>query len=46
MAQPFICFCGSKDCLQNIKGAQHIPFDILKNYRLTRFIQEQLQKPS
>jgi hypothetical protein len=43
MAQPFICFCGSKDCLQNIKGAKYIPGDILKKYRLTDFIQQQLQ---
>jgi len=43
MAQPFICFCGSKDCLQNIKGAKYIPGEILKKYRLTDFIQQQLQ---
>ena len=43
MAQPFICYCGSKDCLQNIKGAKYIPGEILKRYRLTDFIQQQLQ---
>ena len=43
MAQPFICYCGSKDCLQNIKGAKFIAGDILKRYRLTDFIQQQLQ---
>lgn len=43
MAQPFICYCGSKDCLQNIKGAKYIPGEILKTYRLTDFIQQQLQ---
>ena len=43
MAQPFICYCGSKDCLQNIKGAKYIPGEILKSYRLTDFIQQQLQ---
>lgn len=43
MAQPFICYCGSKDCLQNIKGAKYIPGEILKKYRLTDFIQQQLQ---
>jgi hypothetical protein len=42
MAQPFICFCGSNNCLQNIKGAKHIPEQILKNYRLTDFIQKEL----
>ena len=43
MAQPFLCYCGSKDCLQNIKGAKYIAGDILKKYRLTDFIQQQLQ---
>jgi len=43
MAQPFICYCGSKDCLQNIRGAKYIPGEILKSYRLTDFIQQQLQ---
>jgi hypothetical protein len=43
MAQPFICYCGSKDCLQNIKGAKYIPSDIIGKYRLTDFIKEQLQ---
>ena len=43
MAQPFICYCGSKGCLQNIKGAKYIPGEILKRYRLTGFIQQQLQ---
>ena len=43
MAQPFLCYCGTKDCLQNIKGAKYIPGEILKNYRLTDFIQQQLQ---
>lgn len=43
MAQPFICYCGTKNCLQNIKGAKYIPGEILKQYRLTDFIQQQLQ---
>jgi SET domain len=43
MAQPFICYCGSKCCLQNIRGAKYIPGKILKKYRLTDFIQQQLQ---
>ena len=43
MAQPFICFCGSKDCLQNIHGARHIAGEILNRYRLTDFIRQQLQ---
>ena len=43
MAQPFICYCGTNSCLQNIKGAKHIPADIIKKYRLTQFIKEQLK---
>lgn len=43
MAQPFICYCGSRSCLQNIKGSKYIPGKILKKYRLTDFIQQQLQ---
>jgi SET domain len=42
MAQPFKCFCGSNNCLGEIKGAAHISPDILSNYRLTHFIQQQL----
>ena len=42
MAQPFICFCGSKNCLQNINGAKHIPEQLLNNYRLSDFIQQEL----
>lgn len=42
MAQPFSCFCGSVRCLGEIKGAAHINPEILGNYKLTRFIQQQL----
>jgi SET domain len=42
MAQPFVCFCGSKQCLQNIRGARHIATHILRNYRLTKFIQSKV----
>lgn len=45
MAQPFVCFCGSRDCLQNIKGAKYIPAEVLGRYRLTGFIQQQLKTP-
>lgn len=45
MAQPFLCYCGSKDCLQNIKGARYLPADVLARYRLTDFIQQQLKNP-
>ena len=43
MSQPFICYCGSKDCLQNIRGAKYLPADTLNKYRLTGFIKEQLK---
>lgn len=46
MAQPFSCFCGSSNCLGEIKGAAHINPDILSNYKLTRFIQQQLHDRS
>ena len=46
MAQPFICFCGSIGCLGEIKGAAHIHPEILKNYTLTRFIEQQLHDRS
>lgn len=42
MAQPFSCYCGSKNCLQKIQGAYYISDDILKQYRLTDFIQQEL----
>ena len=42
MAQPFTCFCGSEKCLGEIKGAAHINGEVLNNYQLTRFIQQQL----
>lgn len=42
MTQNFVCTCGYKDCLQNIKGAAHISIETLINYRLTDFIQSML----
>ncbi len=44
MAQPFICYCNSKNCLQTIKGAAHLSKKILSHYLLTDFIQHQLKK--
>jgi hypothetical protein len=43
MAQPFICFCGSKACLQNIKGAKYLLPEQVKKYALTDFIKQELQ---
>lgn len=46
MAQPFLCYCGSKSCLQNIRGAKYIPAGVLARYRLTEFIKEQVKQSS
>jgi len=46
MVQPFVCNCGSADCLQLINGASHLSPATLKKYKLTDFIQQQSkQKP-
>ena len=46
MAQPLKCFCGSGNCLGEIKGASHISPEIISRYKLTRFIQQQLHDRS
>lgn len=42
MAQPFICFCGSRDCLRNIKGAKYLPAEIQNKYRFSDYIKQLL----
>lgn len=44
MVQPFKCYCGSQACLGEIKGAAYLSKNVLKRYRLTDFIQQQLAK--
>ncbi len=44
MVQPFVCNCGSHDCLQLINGASHLSTTTLKKYRLTDFIQQQCKQ--
>lgn len=44
MAQPFVCNCESKDCLQLVNGAAHLTKETLFKYRLTNFILEQLKQ--
>ena len=44
MAQPFVCNCGSKDCLQLINGASHLSVETLRQYHLTDFIKEQAKE--
>lgn len=41
MSQPFVCNCGSKDCLQLINGASNLSANTLKKYKLTDFILQQ-----
>jgi hypothetical protein len=44
MAQPFVCNCGSKNCLQLINGASHLSAETLRQYRLTDFIKAQAKE--
>lgn len=44
MAQPFSCYCGKDKCLGVISGAENIPEEILKTYRLTGFIERKLKE--
>lgn len=44
MAQPFVCNCGSKECLQLINGASHLSVETLSKYRLTDFIKSQVKQ--
>lgn len=44
MTQSFNCYCGSSNCLGDIRGASYLPDDVTKQYRFTDFIQQQLAK--
>ncbi|HEX3024996.1 MAG TPA: SET domain-containing protein-lysine N-methyltransferase [Chitinophagaceae bacterium] len=44
MAQPFNCFCNTAKCLHQIQGAVYLDDAVLKQYRLTDFIQQQINK--
>jgi hypothetical protein len=46
MIQPFKCYCGSPNCIGDIRGAAFLPKNVWRNYRLTDFIQQQLAKRS
>jgi len=46
MTQSFNCYCGSKECIGEIRGASFLPREILDKYRFTDFIQQQLAKQS
>ncbi len=44
MAQPFVCNCGSNNCLRLINGAAHLNAETLGKYRLTDFILQQIKQ--
>ena len=44
MAQPFVCNCGSRGCLQLINGASHLSVETLSKYKLTDFIRQQVRQ--
>ena len=44
MAQPFVCNCGSTDCIQLINGASHLSVATLSKYKLTDFIRQQVKQ--
>jgi hypothetical protein len=44
MIQSFQCYCGSPACLGSIRGAYYLSKQVLKQYRLTDFIQQQVAK--
>jgi len=43
LAQPFYCYCGSIECLQNVKGAKYLLPAQIKKYAFTDFIKHELQ---
>jgi len=43
MASPFQCYCNQPSCIGYISGSAHIPYDILKRYKLSDFIKRKLQ---
>lgn len=43
LSQPFVCNCGSEDCLQYISGAAFLSDKTLSKYRLSDFIKKQLE---
>ncbi len=42
MDQAFQCNCGSAQCLGMIRGAKHLPKNVLTKYRFTKFIEGKL----
>lgn len=46
MTQSFKCYCGSRHCLGEIRGAAFLSKEAQEKHRLTDFIQQQLVKRS
>lgn len=46
MAAPFDCTCGSARCLGTIRGARHVPSDILAGYFVNPHIRRMKDAPS
>lgn len=46
MAQPFLCQCGNRECLQIIQGAAFLPERLLNKHRVTRFIEYKMSEKS
>lgn len=46
MTQTFNCYCGSRHCLGQIRGAAFLSKEAQEKYRFTDFIQQQLAKRS
>ena len=44
MTQPFTCFCGTRSCLGQIRGAAHLPKPALAKYRFAGHIHRRLQR--
>jgi hypothetical protein len=44
MIQSFPCYCGSNDCIGEIKGAFFLSKEAQEKYRFTDFIQQQLAR--
>jgi hypothetical protein len=44
MNQSFQCYCGSQDCIGEIKGAAYLSQSLRRKYRMTDFIMQQFGK--
>ncbi len=42
MDRSFDCICQTKNCLGKIQGASQLPLDVVKNYKLSDYIQSKL----